>query len=89
MGGDSGTWWKTVGNELGRLANDIDNWVKATNTIKFIRKEESPKGCTLTYENFVCDYCPLKSEPYRVRLTVGGYRLEYPDDASSPVSSVL
>ena len=48
MGGDSDTWWKTVGNELGRLANDIDNWVKATNTIKFIRKEESPKGCTLT-----------------------------------------
>ena len=33
MGGDSDTWWKAVGNELGRLANGIDNRVRATNTI--------------------------------------------------------
>ena len=31
--GDSGTCWKAVGNELVRLANGIDNLVKATNTI--------------------------------------------------------
>ena len=55
----------------------------AKNTIEFIRKEEVQKGRTFTYEIFLCDYRPLKSEPYRVRLTVGGYRLEYPDDASS------
>ena len=33
MGGDSDTWWKAVGNELGRLANGIDNHIRATNTI--------------------------------------------------------
>ena len=33
MGGDSDTWWKAIGNELGRLANGIDNRVRATNTI--------------------------------------------------------
>ena len=33
MGGDGDTWWKAVGNELGRLANGIDKLVRATNTI--------------------------------------------------------
>ena len=73
MGGGSDTWWKAVGNEIGRLANGVDNRVRATNTIKLIRKEEVPKGHTVTYANFVGDYRPLKSEPYRVILTVGGY----------------
>ena len=89
MGGDSYTWWNAVGNELGIFANGIDSWVRAINTIKFIIKEEAPKCCTVTYKIFVCDYRPLKSEPYRVRLIVGGDRLEYPDDASLPVAYLL
>ena len=52
-------------------------------------KEEVTKGCTVTYENFVCDYRPLKSELFRVILTVSGDRLEYPNDAPSPVVSLL
>ena len=32
MGGDRKTWWKVVGNELGRLADGIDNWLRATKT---------------------------------------------------------
>ena len=63
--------------------------MRATNTIYFIRKEEVPTVRTVTYANFVCDYLPLKSESYRVRRTVGGDRLEYPDDASSPLASLL
>ena len=38
MGGNSNTWWKEVGNELRRLANGIDNKVRATNTNEFIKK---------------------------------------------------
>ena len=37
----------------------------------------------------VRDIRPLKSEKYRVRLTVGGDRLQYPDDTASPVASLL
>ena len=44
MVGDSDTWRKAVGNELGRLANEIDNQGRATSTIEFIRKWEVPKG---------------------------------------------
>ena len=43
----------------------------------------------MTYGNFVCDHRPLKTEPLRVRLTVGGDKLEYPYDASSPVSNLI
>ena len=89
MGGDSETWWKAVRNELGRLSNGIDNQVRATNTIESIIKDKVLKVCKVTYANFVCEYLPLKSLPYSVRLTVGGYRLEYPDDASSPAASRL
>ena len=87
MGKDSEKWWKAVGNKLRKLANGIENRVQASNTIKFIKKEEVPAGFTVTYANFVCDQLPLKSEPYRVRLRVGDYRLQYPDDASSPAAS--
>ena len=89
MQGESDNCCKAVVNELGRLSNSIDNRVRLTNTIEFIVKEEVPKGCTVTYANFVCDYHPLKSEPFRVRLTVGGDRLEYPDYDSSPTASLL
>ena len=53
MRGDRDTWWKDVGNELGRTANGIDKRVRVTNTIKFIKKEEVTKGCTFTYAIFV------------------------------------
>lgn len=37
----------------------------------------------------VCDYRPLKDDPYRVRLTAGGDRLDYADDAGLPAASLL
>ena len=61
MGGDIDTWWKDVGNELGIPVYGIDNQVRETNKIEFIRKEEVPKGCTVTYPNFMHEYRPLKS----------------------------
>ena len=55
----------------------------------FIHKHEVPSHKTVTYANFVCDYCPLKSEPFRVRMTVGGDKLSYDDDTGSPTASIL
>ena len=43
----------------------------------------------MTYANIVCDDRPLKTEKHRVRLTVGGDKLEYPKDASSPAANLL
>ena len=38
---------------------------------------------------FVCNYRPLKDDPYRVRIIVGGDKLTYDDDAGSPASNLL
>ncbi len=52
-------------------------------------KDHVPPKALVTYGNFICDHRPLKSEPYRVRLTVGGDKLKYDDDAGSPAASLL
>ena len=37
----------------------------------------------------VYDYRPLKSDPYRVRLSVGGDKLQYEDNTTSHVASLI
>ena len=86
---DKAIWEKGLSNEFGRLAQGNKYGVRSTNTIDFIHKHEVPAGRDVTYASFVCDYRPLKSEPYRVRLVVGGDRLSYPDDAASPTTDLL
>ena len=57
--------------------------------VDYIHKSEVPQDRVVTYANMICDFRPLKKDPHRVRLTVGGDRLEYPDDAASPAASLL
>ena len=47
-----------------------------------------PKDRKITYATFVCDHQPLKPEPNRTRLVVGGDQLEYTDDVGSPAASM-
>ena len=82
-------WTQSLSNEWDRLGDGRLGKVKGTNTIQFIPKHAVPLNRKVTYGNFVCDHRPLKTEPLRVRLTVGGDRLEYPYDASSPASSLI
>ena len=82
-------WFPSTENELGRLAQGLANRVKAQDAMDFIHKHEVPPHKVVTYTNFVCDYCPLKSEPYRVRMTVGGDKLSYDDDTGSLTASLL
>ena len=37
----------------------------------------------------VCDHRPLKTEKHRVRLTIGGDKLECTFDTASPAASLL
>ena len=37
----------------------------------------------------VCDIRPKKDDVYRTRLTVGGDKLDYEGDASSPAASLI
>lgn len=85
----SDVWTKAMSNELGRLAKGNIHGVKYTETIEFIKKSEVPNNRDVTYANFILDYRPLKSEPWRVRLTVGGDKLSYDEDPGSPAASLL
>ena len=81
-------WQQATSNELGRLAQGLNN-VQGNEVIEFITKSEVPCTKKVTYANMVCDFRPLKAEPFRVRLTVGGDRLDYERDAASPAASLL
>ena len=88
-GNNASTWYKGLSNEWGRLAQGNGRGVKGTDTISFIHRSEVPTNKQVTYASYVCDYRPLKDEPYRVRITVGGDRLDYHDDAGSPAANLL
>ena len=82
-------WKKSLSNELGRLAQGVAGRVVYTDTIDFIPKSKVPINKKVTYANLVCDYRPLKDEPFRVRITVGGDKLDCYDDVGSPAASLL
>jgi hypothetical protein len=66
---------RSTANEINRLYN--------TNTIRFIRRSDIPKGRKVTYGSFVVDIKDHKEEKERTRLTVGGDQIEYPGDKST------
>ena len=49
-------WDKPAANEFGRLANGVDNQVKGTKTIEFIRKCDVPQSRMrdVTYGSCMC-----------------------------------
>jgi hypothetical protein len=65
----------STANEINRLYN--------TNTIRFIRRSNIPKGRKVTYGSFVVDIKDHEEEKERTRLTVGGDQIEYPGDKST------
>jgi hypothetical protein len=68
-------WMRSTANKINRLFN--------TNTIRFIRRSDIPKGLKVTYGSFVVDIKDHKDEKERTRLTVGGDQIEYPGDKST------
>jgi hypothetical protein len=68
-------WMRSTANEINRLYN--------TNTIRFIRRSDIPKGRKVTYGSFVVDIKDHKEEKERTILTVGGDQIEYPGDKST------
>jgi hypothetical protein len=68
-------WMRSTAIEINRVHN--------TNTIRFIRRSNIPKGRKVTYGSFVVDIKDHKEEKERTRLTVGGDQIEYPGDKST------
>ena len=78
-------WGKSYTKELGRLAQGVPG-TKGTDTIVFIKYDEIPldRRRHITYSKSVCTYRPEKEDLNRTRLTVGGNRILYPGDVSTP-----
>jgi hypothetical protein len=69
-------WKRGFGNKCGQLFQGIRD-IPGTDTCFFIKLTNIPKYRKITYGKIVCDYKPHKTEKERVRLTVGGDRLDY------------
>ena len=84
-------WGQSYTNELVRLAQGMEGSVKGKNTILFIPKEGLPaaRWKDVTYGRIVVSYHPEKSDPYRVRLTVGGLCVNYPDYCITPTTYMM
>jgi len=84
-------WTLSSANEFGRLANGVGGRVQGTNTITFISKSAVPRDRRkdVTYGTFVCTVRPEKKEPSRTRFVVGGDRINYPGEVSTPTANML
>ncbi|RPI66945.1 MAG: hypothetical protein EHM43_10390, partial [Ignavibacteriae bacterium] len=81
-------WQRSFANELGRLFQGIRD-IKGTNTCFFIAKAKVPKHKFATYGRIVCTFRPQKDEQHRTRPTVGGDRIVYAGDKSTPTADLV
>ena len=94
-GPDSAIWLKSLSNEWGRCtqglhkSRSVDDTILGNNTIVFIFPHQVPAGRKVTYANFVCTMRPGKAEVFRIRMTVGGDRLDAYQDVRSPAVGVI
>jgi hypothetical protein len=80
-------WQRGFGNECGRLFQGIRD-IPGTGTCFFIKLTNIWKDRNITYGKIVCDYKPHKKEKERVRLTVGGDRLDYSGDVATYTADI-
>ena len=69
----------------------MEGIVEGTDTISFIFKNEVPadRWRGITYGWIVANLRLEKEDPYRVRLTVGGDRINFPGDCGTPTADIL
>jgi hypothetical protein len=85
-------WAKSTANEFGHLAQGLKKGrVKGINTIKFIRKDKVPEDRMkdVMYGSFSCNFKPNKEEKAHTRITVGGNRINYPNDCGAPTVDMI
>ena len=89
------TWDASYANELGRLCQGIGTLpgqpttkrIPGTDTFTPIHFHDIPsdRRSDITYTKVVCEVRPQKSDPYRTRITIGGWYLHrLPRDGQTP-----
>ena len=77
--------------ELGWISQVMTGLFEGTDTIFFIDKANVPTSCSsnVTYVFIVVNYRLVKSDPYRMRLTISGNQVNYPHDCGTPTYNIL
>jgi hypothetical protein len=94
-GPDRQIWTISLTNEWGRCTQGLSKHrstataIVGSSTIFFITPDQVPPGRKVTYVNFVCTMRPGKSDPCRIRMTVGGDRLDAFQDVRSPAVGIV
>jgi hypothetical protein len=71
----------------GRLFQGIGD-IPGTDTCFFTTLKNIPTDRKITYGKIICDYKPHKQEKERVRLTVGGDKLDYSGDVATSTAHI-
>ena len=93
-GPDKHIWVQSLTNEWGRCTHGLSKQRPAStaiignSTMIFIKPSQVPPGRKVTYANFICTMRPGKSDPCRIRMTVGGDRLDAFQDVRSPAVGI-
>ena len=87
-GPNGDTWIKALANDLGRLAQGVGTHMPTgTNTVFFVAKSAIPHGRKVTYSRMFASIRPTKAKVNRVRVTVGGDRLDFPGATTTHCAS--
>ena len=83
-------WTHSFTNELGRLAQGVNNSGDGTTTIQFIPYDSIPNDwhAHVTYGRIVVEYKPHNTEKHHTHLTVGGNLIEYPGNVTTPTADI-
>ena len=88
-GPNAALWQKALATDLGMLAQGVGTRMpKGTDTIFFINRNQVPSDRKVTYGRLVSTIRPNKDEVHRVRVTVGGDKLDYPGITSTQCASL-
>jgi hypothetical protein len=85
----------SLANEWGRSTRGVSknrtkaNTIIGNHSMVTIKRHLVPAGRKITYANFVCTMRPGKAETYRIRMTIGGDRLDAFQDVRSPVVGII
>ena len=88
-GADKTKWENGCSKEIARLAQGrADGSVKGSETMHFIHRDKLPKNKKPTYLRICANYRPQKSDPYRIRWTVGGNLVDYQGETYTPTADL-
>jgi hypothetical protein len=88
-GPDTLEWIQATTTEIGRLKQGVlPHTTTGSETMLFIPHTAKPPDCTATYLHIVAALKPHKAEFKRIRFTVGGNRITYNGNVSTPTADL-